>query len=170
MPPELAIAQFVAYVSLTIAGLTVAIVSLRFSYRQNFGWDPLLLITSHGLRSYMVHGYAATLSMEFWNRRKYPLVLRVVTVNFSVLDLEEPGPHKVGDEPTWTMNAARKCMYYRREEALEPNGHKKLLVEAPFKKRSLDDLVDEMTITATYYDPRQNKSLEIKKKFTYRLK
>lgn len=169
MPPELAIAQFVAYVSLTIAGLTVAIVSLRFSYRQNLGWDPLLLITSHGLRSIMIHGHAATLSMEFWNRRKYPVVLRSAAVNFSVLDLEAPSARKVDGEPAWVVNAARKCMYCRPEEALEANGHKKLLVEAPFKKRSLDDLVDEMTITMTYYDPRRNRTHQIQKKFTYKL-
>jgi hypothetical protein len=47
---NLPLAQLVAYVALTCAGVTVAIVSLSFSYRQNFGWRPSAIIWSHGLK------------------------------------------------------------------------------------------------------------------------
>jgi hypothetical protein len=46
---EAPILQLVAYTCLTGASVVVATVSALFGYRQNFGWSPIVLVTSHGL-------------------------------------------------------------------------------------------------------------------------
>lgn len=159
MPPELAIAQFIAYVALTISGLTVAVVSLLFSYRQNFGWRPLLLVTSHGLQGMgsSPEILFATLDLEIWNRRKYPLVLRDLSIEFSKVKLKEV-PFDQRPNPDWLVYA-RKSMRLRagKTTALEPTAHLSLRVAAPFERRPLDGLVDNVVIRAVYYDPRKNR-------------
>jgi len=80
---ELTIAQIFAYVTLTVTGLTVAVVSLVFLYRQNFGWKPIVLVVSKGLRG---KGGEDTVLLIFefeaWNRRNYPIVIRRASLDF----------------------------------------------------------------------------------------
>jgi predicted alpha/beta-fold hydrolase len=87
--PEVPTLQLFAYASLTFAGVCIAAAALMFSYRQNYGWRPTLLVTNHGLEG--IGGdseYIATLHFEFWNRRKYPVVIRHAEVDFGALQLK----------------------------------------------------------------------------------
>jgi len=165
VPAELQIAQFVASIALTVASLTVAVVSLLFAYRNNFGWKPLLLVTGHGVQN--IGGdrevYEATVSLEFWNRRKYPLVLRYMKVELSALPLVYK-PTKEG----WHVHAGNSVMN-TDTHILEPTSHMQFKAEAPFGKRSLDGLVDDLTITLIYYDPRLNTSVTITAKHHWSL-
>lgn len=169
MDMELAVVQLIAYVTLTLGSVIVAIVSLTFAYRQNFGWRPLALVPSHGLSGGMVEGhYGATLQFEVWNRRKYPVAIRYCDVAFSVLTFESASGSGDGPEPEWGVWERGK-LHSREELVLGPNEHKEYNVEGLFKKRSLDDLVDPVTIEVSYFDPRRNKTYEIIVKYTYRL-
>src|SRR5438270_14013939 len=91
------IVQLIAYVMLTLASISVATVSAFIAYRSNFGWKPLVLVTSYGFQgtggSKQV---AATVQFEFWNRRKYPISIRYMTVALSTVKLR---PHDV--DPPW---------------------------------------------------------------------
>lgn len=170
MSIELQVAQFAAYLALTGASVTVAIVSLTFAYRQNFGWSPLLLVTSHGLQGTGPEPkhYYATLDFEFWNRRKYPLVLRSVVVEFSSIKIKELPPEET-ISLDWHIHADTR-MIYRISHTLESTEHKALRIAAPFASRTLDDLVDQITVRATYYDPRLDKSEDLVKKHVWSLR
>jgi len=166
MPIELA--QFIAYVALTMTGITVAIVSLRFSYRQNVGWQPILMVTGQGLKSGFVdESYIATLNLEFWNRGKYPVVVRHIFVDFTDMDFL---PEKA--EPTsktgWYIKYDGTGVY-SDDFAIEGSGHKPVEFEAPFAKRSLDDLSCEVKVSLTYFDPRLSKNCKADTEFVFRL-
>jgi hypothetical protein len=58
----------------------VAIVAAIIAYRNNFGWKPLCLVKE---RNFMARGVEKTathirLSFELWNRRKYPIAIRMI--------------------------------------------------------------------------------------------
>ena len=151
---ETPIIQLIAYVSLTLASVIVASVSLFFAFRQNFGWKPILLITGHGWagRGEYPDHYFATIDFEFWNRRKYPIVIRGTKVFFKDIKLEEPHPgyrHPEG----WSIYQSRVAIFdgYIR---LEPHSHHEVKLRMPFRRRELDDIRDDIRVLITYFDPR----------------
>jgi hypothetical protein len=150
------IAQFVAYVMLTLASVTVAVVSLAFAYRQNFGWSPIALSTGHGLanRAPDTEHYDAVINFEIWNRRKYPVVVRSVVVKFSVVDIQ---CHVRGWKYPEQWHVQGRDVMHRGEIVLEPSGHHKFEARAPFKRRPLDDLADPVVVELAIYDPRRNR-------------
>ena len=170
MGSEIGVAQFIAYVALTASSLTVAIVSVTLAYRQNFGWKPLVFVTSHGLQTQPIPSnvYFATLDFEFWNRRKYPLVLRHMEVRFSTIKVKELKNDEVISRD-WYVHAG-KSMSLRGDQVLDPTAHKKLSIAAPFDTSSLDDLEDKLTIQAMYYDPRKNRTSTITVEHLWHLK
>ncbi|WP_300393165.1 hypothetical protein [Henriciella sp.] len=166
MPLELAIAQFIAYVTLTLTGITVAVVSLRFSYRQNFGWKPLVFVPGHGMRGGgdTPELYHIVLPVEFWNRRTYPLVLRSIMVEFSDMKFETS---KVSHSPDrlWYIHTHGKASY-RGGDTVAGKEHLQLELDAPFAKRSLDDFATEISVKAIFYDPRTNKTDTVKTSYS----
>jgi hypothetical protein len=93
-PTWIQIAQFIAYVSLTVTGVTVAAASLFISYRNNFGWKPVVFISSMGFKGDSANDGGrmyARMSLEFWNRRNYPLVLRFMRIELKGLEVDEDG-------------------------------------------------------------------------------
>lgn len=172
MPTEIALIQVAAYVTLTLASIIVASVSLTIAYRQNFGWKPLALVTSHGLEnalqeplSSMSH-WGAMLKFEVWNRRKYPIAVRHITVKFSVLKFDERVKAWPYDR-TWHISG--RTLSYRDNYSLDPSGHMVHKIVAPFAVRSLDDILDPIVIEVRYYDPRTNKSKIISIKHVYHI-
>ncbi len=141
---------------------------MMFGYRQNFGWKPIALVTSHGLSSGNVDGYyGATLDVEIWSRRRYPIVVRHVEVKTQVVEFE--GNLKGWTYPdNWFVNR-KDQLIYRTEISLDPSGKAPLSFELPFKKRTLDDLVDLFTIRIDYFDPRLAKleAIDIQYKFHF---
>ena len=166
MPIELA--QFIAYVVLTMTGITVAIVSLRYSYRQNVGWEPILMVTGQGLKSgYVDEAYLATLNLEFWNRRKYPVVVRYIFVDFNDMEFL-PEKAEPSSKTGWYIKYGGTAIY-SDHFAIEGSGHKRVEFEAPFAKRSLDDLSSQVKVRLTYFDPRLSKNCKADTEFVFRL-
>jgi hypothetical protein len=80
--------QWIASTALTVASLIVAVVALRFSYRSNHGWAPIIYIIRQGL-SHMGNGEEKlTIQFEVWNRRKYPIVINACGVSFANTKVE----------------------------------------------------------------------------------
>jgi hypothetical protein len=79
--------QWIASTALTLAGVAIASVAATFGYRQNYGWKPVVLVTSHGFGGIgrNTESFDATCQFEFWNRRKYPVVIRFVVVRLGNL-------------------------------------------------------------------------------------
>jgi len=148
------ILQLVAYTCLTGASVVVAIVSALFGYRQNFGWSPMVLVTSHGLGAGRDDRdrFQALLDFEFWNRRKYPIVVAGLKVTIDTLEfiydpaLHEHGWDRVGDS-----------FYSHQKVRLEPAGHHGFAFSAPFKRVSLDTLQAKAVVEITYFDPVKGK-------------
>jgi len=166
VPIELA--QFIAYVTLTLTGIIVAIVSLRFSYRQNFGWEPVMMVTKHGLQGGGGEdGYTINVDLEFWNRRTYPLVVRRIEADFEGLGFDA-GRIKSRPIGQWNLSSSGRA-YITNNHAVPGGGHITTTIEAPIPKQSLDNLSSDVTMTATVFDPRRNKTSLLKINHVYQL-
>jgi len=151
---ETPILQLVAYTCLTAASVIVAIVSALFGYRQNFGWSPIVLVTSHGIGAGGEHKdrFDALLDFEFWNRRKYPVQVAGVKVTIDTVEfIYEPAMHERG----WSR--VGDSFYSHPKARLEPGAHEGFMFSAPFKRVSLDTLTANATVEITYFDPVKGK-------------
>src|SRR5687767_12504094 len=69
----------VSSIALTAMSTIVASVALVFSFRQNVGWKPVLLVTHSQMSGKGGEWkFNLTVQVEIWNRRKYPVVVRNV--------------------------------------------------------------------------------------------
>ena len=158
-----ALLQLVAYTSLTVASVTVATVSAIFGYRQNYGWKPIALVTSHGLSGTGgSNKFNALLTIEFWNRRKYPVAVGGVTVKFKTINFAyAPSPNEKG----WSRIGAG---YFKRvEQRLEPAAHIAVEFTAPFEADSIDALRDAVEVVVNYFDPVSGKGAVAETQHTY---
>jgi len=161
--------QFIAYSVLTIASVIVAATQLFLAYRQNFGWKPLLLVTNHALTSGTPtrEYYGLKLDMEIWNRRKYPVVVRRLYIEFSRIEVVAEVPEWVYG--AWNVGTARPTARYEEELVLEPSSYKTVPIDLPFKRLPLDALRDRLRITAFCFDPRKNRIDKIKIRYVYEM-
>ncbi len=159
--PYAPLAQVLAYTTLTLTSIIVAVVSLRFSYRQNFGWKPILLVSTHGMTGKPKKGSkgesfttSAVLKFEVWNRHTYPIVLEQVNVNFkqNILDYQQ---NYTTEENPWYVQPYSKCHY--RDRVVVKNGeHHEFVLEAVMvEDQSLDAIDGMVDISVAYYDPRR---------------
>lgn len=161
--------QLAAYTSLTFSTVIVGVTALIFTYRNNFGWKPIVLVTSHGVGSGMDdEHFDVALKYEVWNRRKYPIVLRSMTVRFKTISVVSGMSTRL-PSPGWEIPGWTNELYYREKKSLGPSEHLVFDVAAPFKRRSLDDLEDRPIIRVSYYDPRANKVKIIRKRYHWYL-
>lgn len=163
--------QLIAYVSLTLASVVIASVSLFLGYRQNFGWKPIVLVVGSGLKGspdYPEH-YAMTLSLEVWNRHKYPIVVRGLDATFSELRFEE-GLKNYDYPAGFYLAGSLGRISSHNHTRLDPSSYLSIELEAPFLKRSLDNLDDEIVINVRWFDPRTNKHKKIKTTERYKFK
>lgn len=170
---NVAVAQFFAYTSLTLTTALVASLSLRFSYRQHYGWSPILLLVNRGIKAGTIDqdgefcdpgkgksGIFAWIMFDLWNRRTYPIVLERVTVSFSqdILDYSSSGSAKRGDK--WIL---MDDGYKFQDRFVVDNGkHHSFNLNALLKpEQSLDGIDGKVTLTIQYFDPRRHKSKKL---------
>lgn len=92
---NVSIAQFFAYTSLTVTTAIVAILSLKFSYRQHYGWKPIVMIVRKGMQGGEINdeelikeveetGFRlyAWVQFDLWNRHNYPIVVEDASITF----------------------------------------------------------------------------------------
>lgn len=167
---NVAVAQFFAYTSLTVTTALVAILSLTFSYRQHYGWRPILLLVNRGLKAGTIDqdgefcdpetgtsGMFAWIMFDLWNRRTYPIVLESVTVTFSqnILDYSEVVRLRKGAK--WRLIEGG----YKFEDrfALDNGKHHSFNLNARLlSEQSLDGIDGTVTLKVQYFDPRRHKS------------
>jgi hypothetical protein len=157
MTAALPIVQLIAYVTLTLASIIVGVVSALFAYRNNFGWKPLALVVGHSLEG--MGGstiWDAPLKFEIWNRRKYPIVVRSIVVEFSNLPLR---PETFHTSPTDAWFRQGKSFHSRGTTTLSPSTQREFTVVAPIAEgTTLDDVAALARIKIYYFDPLYNKS------------
>jgi len=178
---NVAVAQFFAYLSLTVTTAIVAILSLKFSFRQHYGWKPILLFVNRGISSVMrtenskkprqdsEPGIYAWVTFELWNRRTYPIVVEKVLATFSqdILDRSKEGQSELHSD--WILLAeGHRC---RERFVIENGKHHRFDLYARMKdgqSQNIQDTFDRLDlldgaieIKITYFDPRRKRLRKI---------
>jgi hypothetical protein len=156
MASALPIVQLIAYVMLTLASVVVASVSALFAYRNNFGWKPLVLVVGQGLIYYGGSLQAgATVTFEIWNRRKYPISVRSVSVRFddSIILRDTVAL------PPWikTANTLTNDMLINRTAlTIAPAMHERMHLEVALEAEGdqARKVAGRIAISVGYFDPR----------------
>jgi hypothetical protein len=167
MSVEVSVLQLIAYVALTMASVTITAVSAMFGYRQNFGWKPIILITTYGMgaKGGVVGEYDAIIKFEVWNRRKYPIVVRSINVQYGGLAVVRQESIRPGG---W--HHYRNGLVNNPETRLEPNGHAAFEPMVKFKTTSVDALDENIEIDVSFTDPISNKAVRLKATSRYAFK
>lgn len=161
----LPIAQFVASTALTGMSVTVAIVAAVFGYRNLNGWKPVLLSSGAWMGELKEPGmYVATI-FEVWNRRKYAIMVRGITVDFGKLKSTK-FVHVTTGEPLdeeWSLfdgKASRSGDFF-----IEANAHRAYHVAFKFEPvgRFEDWPGTKATIKVLYYDVKKNRDIVLEK-------
>lgn len=174
MIQNVAIAQFIAYVCLTLTSIIVASVSLRFAYRQNFGWKPLLLVSTHGMESEFGEGKDESLirlvvAFEVWNRRTYPIILDGVEVSFNQ-DILQASAIRLDNESPWWIAPKSRCSYMERLVVKNGEHHAYTLSALMKTDQSLDDIDDMIEVDVICFDPRRETTFHLKQKYHFHFK
>jgi hypothetical protein len=145
--------QLIAYVMLTLASITVAALSAFLAYRNNFGWKPLAIVTSHGLTGTGgSNTWDATLQFEIWNRRKYPISIRQIRVALKNLPFRGDPYETTDPKEQWFRSG--DTYYTKSPSTLAPAAQEIHSLVIPIVKgTSLDNLVATALITVEYFDP-----------------
>lgn len=171
MDPELAqwipLLQIITNATLTIVGICVAAASLYVAYRNNFGWDPIALIGGIGLKG--VGGehleFSAVITLEIWNRRKYPVSIR--HINLDIQNLKIRRHRTKGPNEKWLIGS--NYVSHLTPHILGPNEHERHEIEVPFTAPSLDALNAPIHIRVAYFDPKRHVTKVLTFDHVYRL-
>jgi hypothetical protein len=151
----------------------VASVSVVLGYRQNFGWKPIILPTSHGfgtLKEDEPDGLAkATFEFEVWNRRKYPIIVQDAHVNFETLNSVFTESGTIPQEEMWDGDG-RTFSGHDYSLVLDPNAHPKFPLGFACENRRWDEIHDTVRIRVRYYDPIKNRYRTAKAKTVFQFK
>lgn len=133
--------QLVAYIMLTVASVTVALVSLVLAYRQHIGWKPIVIFTGHGVRGLprFPNHYGAIIHFEVWNRQRYPVVIRSMSLIFEGLEID-PDLQDFTYDRQWIISGNKLVSLYKVQPTIAPTTHQSFKLE---KGQSL-------TLTAQY--------------------
>jgi len=149
----------VSSIAMTAMSTIVASVALLFSYRQNAGWKPLALIVGQsmsgvgggiGIHEFEVH-------IEFWNRRRYPVVVRGISVNVDGFKLKSNEP-SAGAEPYVRGN----CLIQKVSRAVNPGDQFLIKLPFGFENESLDAMRPLFSIELSYFDPHAGRERRLK--------
>jgi len=158
--------ELIASIASTVMSTIVAVVALLFTYRQNVGWKPIALVTSAGLAGKGGSWQSSMhLTVELWNRRKYPLAFRRARASLTgvdILDTNGSGP----EDRDYVLN---NCALKEIGRMVQPSTSEKVEFKVSFDWTELNALKPLSDITITYFDPHKNreKDLHIKYRFFY---
>jgi hypothetical protein len=148
--------QWIASTALTVASLIVAVVALRFSYRSNHGWPPIIFITSQGLSHTDDGGDKITIGFEVWNRRKYPIVIRGCGVSFANI--------AVAAMDDW-ITFEGEALWHGASITVEPSKHHQIQAHVRLVGAKLSELRRApMTVEAHFFDPLANRVIGMKQR------
>lgn len=165
------VAQFVAYVSLTVGTFTVSLLSLMFSFRQQMGWKPIVVFKSYGIKGGNINFDSpnilgangrlyCSVEFEIWNRRKYPIVINVVDVSFSGDFIDNYGILLNQKEKNWSGRGSSAVSRKR----MVVGGGEHLSFELISKVKdgtSFDNLEESVVVKFSCLDPVRGKYFKI---------
>ena len=151
--------QIIASATLTLASVTVAVVSAWFSYRNNFGWTPVVRLKSYKdtpSKSSKFEYIATEFDFEIWNRRKNAINIRQIYLRFSDIKIED-----VDGSWDWNKDGPFPDTISQKElhAVIEPASSKTYTASIRHEPLSMEISV---LIEVDYYDPRYNTVLRIR--------
>jgi len=171
--PYVPFLQLIAYSCLTLTTIIVASVSLRFSYRQNFGWAPILLVAQQGVEITVPPNMPTETTrqcpffyFEVWNRRAYPIVVKKAIVRFNSIKMtiSDYDSARIDD---WFFFESGEGQFSKRV-AIKNGDHHLFKVKPPASLPTSIDIDDQIELSVDYFDPRRNASTQLK--LTHNLK
>jgi hypothetical protein len=147
---------------LSLAGFFVGVVALIVSYRNNFGWRPVVWVHKRWDGSDGGDRWAGAM-FEIWNRRKYSIVLRAVEVDFGSTVVLDVAMRKMADTEKW-VRGPNANLLGRHDDIVRANEQLKFdeVVALVDYLPGDVDVRAEVEVTVTYFDPKQNRMLEVK--------
>jgi hypothetical protein len=132
-------------------------VGCAIAYRQGYGFRPLVLVSGHGIfgGGELTEHYGARVSIDIWNRRKYPVRIERVSFVFYELRFDEWAKGYVKQDG-WYLGSPGAVVFHG-SITLESAGHQSIEMKDPFKKGSLDNLDDFVRISVNYFYPIANR-------------
>lgn len=158
--------EVISSIASTVMSTVVAVVALIFSYRQNVGWRPVALVTGSNMTG-IGGSWHVTLhvTVEFWNRRKYPVVLRHAQAKLTGVEIINVDAKGLDKRDYVRSN----CAYKELNAAVDPSKSADVLFEVSFTDQSLDAMKPLFAITIGYFDPYKNrdKTMKLEHRFFY---
>jgi hypothetical protein len=148
--------QLMAYVALTLSSIIVASTSLFIAYRQNFGWRPIVFASSYGGGGGK-YGYTASIDFEFWNRKKYPVAIRFVSVTYEKQAMDRNVQGVLSND--WTIDNEHRVVSHKHE-TIDPSRTRIYELVVPVHKSPID-LEEDVKIELFYFDPIKAKIKKI---------
>ena len=132
--------------------LVLSLIAINFSYRNSFGWKPLILLISYRKAS-QLGKHVLRCRFEIWNRRRHPVVLKEIQVSFGKTRLEsEDGFMPDNWSPTARGNLGLR---FPNGATLEPNQKEPYLAEWDVHSRKADvGGAIPVEVWAQIYDPK----------------
>jgi hypothetical protein len=156
--------QLVAYVALTFASVFVASMSAFVAWRQIRGWKPSLFVTGMAATSVAGtdHTFKATVTMEIWNRRKYPIAMTGgSSVSFGSTEVDEV----IGSNWKRWRNTVT---YHGDKVVVDSLKHEEIVAVAILRvPKGQADIAPRWEVKIKYFDPVANKELELKATANY---
>jgi hypothetical protein len=142
-------------------GLSSAIVAwlaYRLNRQNNLGLKPIVLLKSLGIFNEDDRRYL-TCAFEVWNRRKYPLVVRHMTVVFPGMKVEH-GAHvhpRKGEKTDW-LSTDTGMLSCHKKFSIDPSSHREFRASGPVAKNENTGFFAtlEVEVWVDVFDPIKN--------------
>jgi len=148
------------FASLAVAAMStiVAIAASIFSYRRNVGWKPVGLVAGSSMSGQGGKSeYKVELSLEFWNRRNYPVVIRSIVAEIDGAIVKDSAP-VMGISNSYVRS---QKLYKKGEITVEPTSCGKVKIKFDLAEQSLDAAKPLVEIKIAYFDPHKSKTCQI---------
>lgn len=149
-----------------ITSTVIAAVALLFTYRQNVGWKPVVLVSESSMRG--VGGsqrFSFKVTVEFWNRRKYPVAIKAAQARISGVTVLDATAGELGRKDYIRKNQVHKQL----DAPVEPHASHKIDFDVSFEDQSLDAMQPLFDISIKFFDPQKNaeESLNVTHRFFF---
>lgn len=162
-----------------IIGSVIATAGSIIAYRNVYGAAPIYLVSSWGIgvnaEEEPENFFVLSMTIEFWNRRKYPIVLNGGVVTFPGLKFKMVYRYLESPNKLTISSDKNSCLYMNFRSGnsvkLDPGMHYSFKINFPFEKPKTRVEIDTMAKLALYYfDPASNKRKRLHGRHRYNFK
>lgn len=139
------------------SGVGVTWLAFQLNY---FGWRPIVIVKGRGAGASADGAYAYT-SFEVWNRRKYPIVIRIIEVDLGQTRIASPA-HDRNAIKEWTATS-QGTLHLEQEKTIKPGEAETYEVRGTGRPIPAVDAFDapDVSVRVLFFDPGRNKLLGI---------